>query len=444
MGAGADLGAAHESGAGPDAGIRTHKHRTNMEGRAVQPRAGQVNARLHRSTGLNSQKARYRRDGLEVHIAANLVAHHPRHQLHKRGARNVQSARGGQPLLRSPHPQMHRAAARVHARRNPPPDQAGAPRSNGNAPHRGAKQQPRHQHHREGSNRGEQTKRQQEPHQGRCRPKRYHRKQERELAQSHACVDRRHGSLALGEGRGGRVVVDKQSQSPKPRVVIQVTHRERGDALAQPGDQRRGRQRGAAEREEIRIRAGHVHPKDLNPQAGDPMLRRAQPFNSHSGGQRPRQRVFVHLAGGANRQLIHHMHPRHERRRHHLGKRGAHRRHVQRHPIFRRDVAHQHLVAGAERLHRHRGVVHALQGRNVCLNLAQLNAAPADLDLVVGAPDERQALVGHPHVVAGPIRPRPMHIPGVPRSVLLRVLRRVQVAREPHATDDQFAIGRNR
>ncbi|MBY8848593.1 hypothetical protein K7G98_08410, partial [Saccharothrix sp. MB29] len=178
---------------------------------------------------------------------------------------------------------------------------------------------------------------------------------------------------------------------------------------AQPGGHADAEDRVAAEGEEVVLRADLVHAQHVGPDAGDDALgvgarRDVLPRADRLGvGQRP----AVHLAVAAQRQLVEH----HERRRDHVvgqlaPRQPAQVRHVGRAGARLRghDVGDQPLGAPLVLAGHH----HGLGDRGVPgqhgLDLAQLHAEAADLDLVVGAADELQlAPRGPAHQVAGAV-----------------------------------------
>ena len=80
---------------------------------------------------------------------------------------------------------------------------------------------------------------------------------------------------------------------------------------------------------------------------------------------------------------------------------------------------------------------HAETAEHLGVDLAELDPASADLDLVIGATLEQQALGLEAHQVARAVGPLPAQ--RGQRRVLLGVLGGVQVAGEADAGDDQFA-----
>ena len=91
--------------------------------------------------------------------------------------------------------------------------------------------------------------------------------------------------------------------------------------------------------------------------------------------------------------------------------------------IFQRDIPHQHGFAAGGLLHGHSGVIDVIQRGDVRVHLTQLNAAPANLYLVIHAAHKIQAVFFQAHVVAGAVGALPAH--GFQRRVFLRILLRV-------------------
>ena len=88
-------------------------------------------------------------------------------------------------------------------------------------------------------------------------------------------------------------------------------------------------------------------------------------------------------------------------------------------------------------LHGRGAAVDAGQGLEGRVHLAELDAAAAELHLVVGAADEQQALRLEDHEVTGAVGTLPAE--GGHGGVLLGVLGRVEVAGQADAADDQLA-----
>ncbi len=231
------------------------------------------------------------------------------------------------------------------------------------------------------------------------------------------------------------------ASSAEPGVVVDVGDGDLGEALAQPAHELGRGEAAAAEVEEVVVGPGRRAAEDGGPVARDPGrgaldagrllgCRRAGP-----GGRRPGQGVAVDLAGGAGGQGVDHGQPRDERGRHRPAQ-----------PLDRGlgvearlggDVADQQAVAGLAAAHRGRRAAHPGEREEGAVDLAELDAPAADLDLVVGPAVEHQALAVEPDDVAAAVGAVPAQ--GGHRGVHLRVLGRVEVAGQPDAADDQLA-----
>ena len=87
-----------------------------------------------------------------------------------------------------------------------------------------------------------------------------------------------------------------------------------------------------------------------------------------------------------------------------LGQRGAHLGRVG----GPGDIAHQALITGAVLAGDHHRLLHPVQPGQRRLHLTQLDAIPADLDLLIGAPQIPQLPISTPtHQIPGAIHPRP-------------------------------------
>ena len=105
--------------------------------------------------------------------------------------------------------------------------------------------------------------------------------------------------------------------------------------------------------------------------------------------------------------------------------------------ILEGNIAHQDGLAARGLLHGHGRVIDVIQRCDVRFDLAELNAAPTNLHLVIYAADEVQSVFLQAHVVTGAIRTLPAH--RLQRRVLFRVLGRIQVGRQSHAANHQLA-----
>ena len=174
-------------------------------------------------------------------------------------------------------------------------------------------------------------------------------------------------------------------------------------------------QRMTAEGEEIGVDIVHLAAQQLAEGRGDkgfhPGLRR--PAAALPAEGRQRQRFAVQFAVGAKRQLSElHQHHRHHMRRQLFRQPRFQRRGIQRQAGVRDQIAHQlsGIAAGRRRLVEDAGVTHRLrhvrQARHHPVNLAKLDALPADLQLVVAAAKILHRAVRQPaRHVAGAIHP---------------------------------------
>ena len=241
-------------------------------------------------------------------------------------------------------------------------------------------------------------------------------------------------------GRGGRRGgIDKLGERAQTRVIVEVTHGSGGVAVANAAHEGGRGERRAAQREEVRVRVLDGHAEDLDEELREPGLGvgEAHGLDAHAR-QRPRQGLFVDLTGGAHGQLVHDAQARDEGGGHGLGEALARSVLIEAGVrVIERDIAHEDLFAASRGLHRDGRVVDIRQGCDVGLDLAELDAAAANLHLVVDAPHEVQAVLFEAHVVARAVCALPRH--GLERRVLFGVLDRVEVARETHTGDDELA-----
>jgi hypothetical protein len=152
-------------------------------------------------------------------------------------------------------------------------------------------------------------------------------------------------------------------------------------------------------------------------------------------GQRPRQRGPVDLARGPGRQRVHHGEQRHQRRRERVTQPIECRGLIE--LAHRHDIADEQLVAGLGGAHGGRGAGHLGQRLQGGVDLAKLDPAPAQLDLLVGPADEHQPVRLGPHQVAAAVGPRPAE--RGQRPVFLGVLLDIEVAGQAHPADHQLA-----
>ncbi len=252
-----------------------------------------------------------------------------------------------------------------------------------------------------------------------------------------AGLRRSRGDGRLGEG----------GEPGDGRVLEELARGDAAARLARPRHHLERQDRVAAEGEEVVVDPHSRQPQHLGPDAGEELLDRA----ARGGGLgRPgarsgrfllaverRESPAVELAVGGERQGV----ETHERRRQHrLGKRlGEMGAQVGGLPLrARRDVGDEPAHAAAL-AHRDRRGAHAGAGGEGGLDLPQLDAMTADLDLPVGAAEELELAVRPPaRQVAGAVETGSRLAGGEPigQEALGGQLRAAQIAAgEPGAAD---------
>ena len=177
----------------------------------------------------------------------------------------------------------------------------------------------------------------------------------------------------------------------------------------QNGHELGGRERRAAEREEIAVGVDRDRAELLAPADGELALVWRQVGVTGPIGlgpaprRRPRQRLPIYLARGRDRQLVEHDDQRHQTGRHPLGGDGPDVLGVN----VSGDVADEQFVAGGRLTHDRARAVHARDRAEHTVDLAELDPATANLDLVVAAPDELESMIGLTNDVAGAVGPVP-------------------------------------
>src|SRR5699024_2789368 len=118
----------------------------------------------------------------------------------------------------------------------------------------------------------------------------------------------------------------------------------------------------------------------------------------------PRQSFFINLAGGTNRELIHHANAWNQCSRHGFSQAffGC--------PVvkaclgvFQRDIADKHRFPSGGLVDSDGGVVDIRQSSDVGFDLSELNATATDFDLVIDTPDKVQTIFFQAHMVAGAV-----------------------------------------
>ncbi len=220
-------------------------------------------------------------------------------------------------------------------------------------------------------------------------------------------------------------------------MVVQVGDRHLWIALAQRGDQLCSRQRAAAERVEVGLRAVDRSGQHVAPQSGQPTHRAAEVGRLFFGfaGRRPWQRIPVDLARRAGGQLVDEYQPGYQRGGQRLGQVRPCRGQVEGR-VGAGDIADQQRRPAGSAPHRRGAATDTGQVHQRGVHLAQFDPPTADLDLVVGAAAEDQAVGLEPHQVTAAVRAVPAQRGH--RRVLLGILVRVQIAGQAHPADHQF------
>ena len=220
-------------------------------------------------------------------------------------------------------------------------------------------------------------------------------------------------------------------------MVVQVGDGHLRIPAAYRGDQLGGRQRAAAQGEEVGLGTVHGGGQHVAPQPGQPAHGAAEVgFVLGSGaGRRPGQRIAVHLARGAGGQFVEQNQPRYQRGGQCLGQGGAGGRQVER-GIGAGNVADQQRRAAGGLAHRGRAAADPGQVDQGGVDLTELDPAPTDLHLVVGAALEVQTVEFQADQIAAAVGALPTQRRHL--GVLLGILGRVEVAGQSDTADDQF------
>ena len=254
------------------------------------------------------------------------------------------------------------------------------------------------------------------------------------------CAARETGSDgAVDVRRRSSELLERGGEGAEPWMVVDVGDGDLGVRRTQLRHELRRREAAAAEVEEVVVGAGRRRAEDVGPDALQLPLGAVELHGlvGVDGGQRPREGVAVDLARGARGQRVDDREARHQRGRH-RGAQGRDRgRRVE--LVGDGEVADEQRVARAAAAYGGSGTRDPRQGEQRAVDLAELDAAPADLHLVVRAAEEEQPLLLVADEVAAAVGAVPAE--GGHRGVLLGVLLRVEVPREPDAADDQLAAG---
>ena len=424
--------------------VRAHADGTDVDEIAVDPPALEVDLGLDGGAGLEGQHAGDRRDRVEVDIAAHRVAQQAGVPAHPRSGGDGDGRGEVRDVLREPQPQVDgsrsRVRARAHSGQQEPcgtgGDEHASPWGHEDG-HQGEDEPPADRGHirTRGTGHVDEDEGEDDP---------AHRREhvdgdaQQGLQGLHRVAGARDGAARSGGCRLVRVHREGDERT-EAGCGVHVAHRDGRVLRAQAGDQLRGRERSAAGVEEVRVHAGACA------QDGLPLLRAPAGVLGQvvgSGlvgllaGQRPRQGRAVDLARGLGRQIVDEDEAgdqgRWEGLPQGLGPGVA--------PVVARglgcEVADEQLHAACSLLDCGRAAGHAGQRLERGVDLAQLDAAPAQLDLLVRAPHEDEAVGVHDDEVAGAVGTLPPQ--GGHRRVLLGILLRVEVAGQAHAPDDEL------
>ena len=450
--AGLDHRARAQERAGADPGVLAHGHAAEVEDIALEPVAGEVHLVLDRRAVADAGHAADGGHRVEVGVAAHPVAEQPEEQHHHGGAHEGLELVEDQHPLGHPDPQVGPGAAGVRAGAQPEGQQPDEQRGEHQPAGQGEEHEP-------AENQGQQRRVrdparaqhvEEQPHDDRgaqdvAQPRDgVEGREEGDLHEAVPAGDVRHPALARGvlgddvDGRQrGQVLVHPGERG----VPVDLGDRGVRVGAADLGDELGHRHGRAAEDEEVAVLVDGQGAELVRPQGGEPLELGVDLRGLRGGagrGQRPGQGLAVHLAGGLQGQLVHQGQRGHHLARQPVGEQAAGVGEVHRARGLGHEVAHEDLVAGRGGVHGGGAGLHAGQPRHLLVDLAHLHAPAGDLDLVVGAAHEDDALGVGAHEVPGAVGPLPAQ--GVHGRELLGVLGGVQVAAQAHAADDQLAL----
>ena len=223
------------------------------------------------------------------------------------------------------------------------------------------------------------------------------------------------------------------------RVIVKITHRSGGNLCTYPANQSRSRERGTAKGEEVGVFAAHRSAEDIDPFLSNPGFRCAEVISFHHGARkRPRQRLLINLAGGGDRQIIHHVNARNQSSRHGFGESGSRDVVIKSScSIFQRNVCNQNFLIRTSGLNNHCGGTNVGKRCHIGINFTELDASTADFHLIINAAHKVEAIFFQTNVVTGTISAGPTN--RLQWRILLAVFFWIKVACKTHTTDDQFA-----
>ena len=418
LGSGADRGAGHQRAARPDAGTGTDADGTDVDDVTVNPPAGKIHLRLHVGAAAEGKQPGDRRQRVQLDVIADLGAQGPGVVRHPRCAGQADGAGQVLDLFRQPQAQVYPSGPRVRARHHLAEQDPGRGDGDQHAAGRGDEHQPGRGHpppgHGGGSaearERGQQVVGRHQvgqpahPHQD-VQGNAHQRLEDLRLERGGADgpFRRRSGGHPFRKGLAGRI-----NQRTDSGRRIDVGDSDGGIAHPEGGDQLGGRQGAAAVGEEVGVEAGYRAAQDGGPLFGNPggvfgQVQRCGVGICCTGpGQRPGQRMAVHLAAGFGGQRFHHSQQRNER-----GGQACRQVFAGGHQVQIRvcggQVAHQDLVAGRGCLDGRRSSGDVGEGLQGSVNFTQFDPASAQLDLFISAAHKDQAFGFVADQVAGTV-----------------------------------------
>ena len=382
---------------------------------------------------------------MEVDVVAHLGAERPGVRRHQGRTGEVDRAELVHQPLGEPQAQVHPATAWVVAGLDAAQQEPGAQGAHRHASRREDQEQHPDDHpgpgHRgqpgEAADGGQQVAAGEDPRQPPESGDQTERDGEDGLADLGLRRGRPHPAIGLDLGRGHPV--EHRGEGPHGGVLVEVGDGDLRVLLPQSGHHLRGGEAATTEVEEVVTGPAHHGAEHVQPELGHPGRRTRQRGCGacavcRRAGERPGQGVAVDLPGRAGGEVVDRGQPRHQSRGQGLPEAFAGGDRVE--PVVDRDVTDQQLVACPAGPDGGGGTHHAREAEQGTVDLAELDASTAELDLVVGAAREDQpgAVETHPVPAAvGTLPAERRH-----RAVLLRVLGRIEVPRQPDPADDQL------